>query len=1673
MKRNLFKTKVLVWMLLIMSSLSNNTFGQEPPPGSIDAIGTCFNAPGRTFNKFNYSGILSGTPGRHTFTSYFNDASKRVRWENNRWEIQSSADNGVSFAAIYYNLYPSAPYPPTFGTGTWEAVGNCDPLTQFIGTGTQNNLGTGPAPSITTTFTQVPPICKGATLAALPTTSTNMPTGIIGTWAPAINNLATTTYTFTPIFWQDASTATMTIVVNAPAAPTAASPQSLCAVQKVADLVANGTGLQWYNASSGGSALPTTTVLTATTYHVSQTVNGCESNRTPVQVLLTVGPTVQANSINTSPMACNVGSIGFTPNITTINTVLIDETFNLPANTNVWTKYNDAVHETGGQNFVKLTTNDYNKKGQVLFAKTSAAPKAFEMSFQAFIFNQSGADGFSVNYGEISNVQSLIEEGNSTGLVLRFKDYNQDRIQLVYNNVQIGSDYNLTLEDGNWWIYTITMTDNGQISLKRKRLDNTGVEVSIFSNVTIPNYTTTANYQWAFAGRTGGERNEHIIDAVKFTDKTPLQFSYDQTNWQTTTTFTNVPAGLQTVYARKGSTGCAASLTGGTINVLGTPATTPTFTQVAPICKGATLAALPTSSTNTTAITGTWVQAINNMATTTYTFTPTAGQCANTATMTITVNEPITPTFSGNTVVLDKKNSDVANYSPFVVTTAATYRIELWGKGGGNSPDLGGGAGGYSGTETILAPASYNIGFSTTSPLQTYFLTPGANSRMNAENTNVQSAVIIMVANNGNSTTGGNASGGSKNIKGGNGSLYTGGGAAGWWGHNGASLDGTMTAGGDSGTPDNSSDGGDPYKDGKFPGGGPGRGGFPAEGRILITKIEPLPTSICKGATINPLPTTSVEGITGTWSPSTINNMATTTYTFTPATGQCANTATLTITVNEPVTSTFTQVAPICKGASLAALPTASTNNITGTWAPALNNQATTTYTFTPAAGQCGSTATMEIVVKSSPAAPTANSPQTFCEGSTGADLVASGTNLNWYIDGPFGPIAVNSSTILQNTRYNVYQTVDGCNSLRTIVDVTLKAKVTPTFTQVAPICKGANLTALPTTSTNNITGTWAPAVNNMATTTYTFTPDAGQCALGIATMTIVVNNLPALPEITGNATNVFKVYTQNIGTCPDFRGTFGNPQSSGPAVTYFNTSNGGSKLEYFNQKWSLYLPGSPVAVITNTEPTQGITPPETGWVISPQYNCVSAPITVTAIKQLTFCEGATVFNLKQNLSIGDLKFYDENNNPIYTSNTGSLITGSIFVSQTSNGCESAKLPLYILVKTKITPTFFQVNPVCKGEALYITNLSNNGVIGTWAPAFNNQATTTYTFTPESGICANTATMTVVVNNCSVISGTVLEDADAGTISGIPITVTNAYLSIYKVGEVSLARISFGVEPVIPPLHVVAIVNGAYAFPKLAKGKYKIVIGTSANGSEIASYPNVGNFSMTSSAEGQTGTMGDGTPDGITYVTVSDGATVYSGSRIMADAGISFALKQNAPLPVRLVSFTGKNTEKGNVLNWKTSSEVNFSHFEVERSGDAKKFEKIGKVNGNKGEVYEFLDVSSNNALSYYRLKMVDLDGTSAYSKVIALAIEKAKAMVGQFYPNPAFGNEASININSTEAQNWTITSYDISGKFLTTETKFLNKGENKVRINLGKSQNMQLFRFENGTETQYRKVIK
>lgn len=122
------------------------------------------------------------------------------------------------------------------------------------------------------------------------------------------------------------------------------------------------------------------------------------------------------------------------------------------------------------------------------------------------------------------------------------------------------------------------------------------------------------------------------------------------------------------------------------------------------------------------------------------------------------------------------------------------------------------------------------------------------------------------------------------------------------------------------------------------------------------------------------------------------------------------------------------------------------------------------------------------------------------------------------------------------------------------------------------------------------------------------------------------------------------------------------------------------------------------------------------------------------------------------------------------------------------------------------------------------------------------------------------------------------------------------------------------------------------------------------------------------------------------------------------------AQTQTTPLPVELVYFKGDTKNSTINLSWETASEKNNEYFVVERSENARTFEGIAKISGHKttGSVnkYAYEDreaVSRDNSLFYYRLKQVDLDGTSTYSSIIALALPKTDK-VFSIGPNPTAG---------------------------------------------------------------------
>jgi hypothetical protein len=143
------------------------------------------------------------------------------------------------------------------------------------------------------------------------------------------------------------------------------------------------------------------------------------------------------------------------------------------------------------------------------------------------------------------------------------------------------------------------------------------------------------------------------------------------------------------------------------------------------------------------------------------------------------------------------------------------------------------------------------------------------------------------------------------------------------------------------------------------------------------------------------------------------------------------------------------------------------------------------------------------------------------------------------------------------------------------------------------------------------------------------------------------------------------------------------------------------------------------------------------------------------------------------------------------------------------------------------------------------------------------------------------------------------------------------------------------------------------------------------------------------------------------------GTYYYYAEIIQSDGDITWTspvwyTKSATPLPVELLSFTGKHQTNGNLLTWVTASELNNDFFTLERSNDGINYAETAIIKGSgttsTPTQYQYLDQTAPEGISYYKLRQTDYDGTCTWSPVIAIEW-RSKNLTFQVIPNPNNGN--------------------------------------------------------------------
>jgi len=159
-------------------------------------------------------------------------------------------------------------------------------------------------------------------------------------------------------------------------------------------------------------------------------------------------------------------------------------------------------------------------------------------------------------------------------------------------------------------------------------------------------------------------------------------------------------------------------------------------------------------------------------------------------------------------------------------------------------------------------------------------------------------------------------------------------------------------------------------------------------------------------------------------------------------------------------------------------------------------------------------------------------------------------------------------------------------------------------------------------------------------------------------------------------------------------------------------------------------------------------------------------------------------------------------------------------------------------------------------------------------------------------------------------------------------------------------------------------------------------------------------------------------------------------------------IKSSAPLftlAVNYISFTGKMLPSEEVLlEWQAEIDNDHSHFEVEKSADARDFTAIGRVEGN--NLFNFTDSNPFTGNNYYRLKGVDFNGDIKYSKVINVVYNTGKILF--MYPNPV-QDELTVRLKSqSESKMLIITVSDLAGRQMLTNQFRISSQNSNFTIN-------------------------
>ena len=214
--------------------------------------------------------------------------------------------------------------------------------------------------------------------------------------------------------------------------------------------------------------------------------------------------------------------------------------------------------------------------------------------------------------------------------------------------------------------------------------------------------------------------------------------------------------------------------------------------------------------------------------------------------------------------------------------------------------------------------------------------------------------------------------------------------------------------------------------------------------------------------------------------------------------------------------------------------------------------------------------------------------------------------------------------------------------------------------------------------------------------------------------------------------------------------------------------------------------------------------------------------------------------------------------------------------------------------------------------------------------------------------------------------------------------------------------------------------------------------------------------------EGYLGQTSDNIHFGMGTATVADSLTIrWLGGNtdtyynVSANQTVFYMENAVSPLPLELTHFSGESMPNQTIqLHWRTQSEINFKGFEIQRSLSGLNFENLAFIEGKGNNLtksnYTYLD---ENILEfdryYYRLKMVDEDGSFQYSNIISFnPISDKTFVINNIFPNP-INNYFYLDFSSKNNINTTLTLLNTNGMLIRRWNENLQKGHHQLEVDV------------------------